>query len=126
MAATTPLDDPIWADAAPAEGHPPLSADEAADVCVVGGGIAGLSVAYHLAREGKSVIVLEAGRIGGRMTGRTTAHLASAIDDRFATVEQVRGEDMARLAYASHAAAVQRIHETVMTEAITCDFAPYQ
>ena len=34
------------------------------DVCVVGGGYAGLSCALHLAKAGKSVVVLEAERIG--------------------------------------------------------------
>src|SRR4029077_17377533 len=92
------------------------------DVCVIGGGIAGLSVAYHLVREGKSVVVLEAGRIPGRMTGRTTAPLSSAIDDRFENLESVRGTEMAGLAYRSHQAAVQRIGEIVLHENIRCDF----
>lgn len=34
------------------------------DVCVVGGGYAGLSCALHLAKTGKSVAVLEAERVG--------------------------------------------------------------
>ncbi|MDQ3388747.1 MAG: FAD-dependent oxidoreductase, partial [Gemmatimonadota bacterium] len=37
----------------------PLREDLQADVCVVGAGIAGLSVAYHLAREDRKVIVLD-------------------------------------------------------------------
>ena len=36
-----------------------------ADVCVVGAGMAGLSVAYALASEGKSVVVLEDGETIG-------------------------------------------------------------
>ena len=38
----------------------PLTQDCNADVCVVGAGIAGLSVAYHLGNAGQRVIVLEA------------------------------------------------------------------
>ena len=42
---------------------PVLGANERADVCVIGAGIAGLTTAYLLTRAGKSVIVLEAGSI---------------------------------------------------------------
>src|SRR5438552_19098609 len=101
----TTLDSPVWADSEAPASHPPLSADTTVDVCVIGGGIAGLSVAYHITGEGKSVVVLEAGRIAGRMTGRTTAHLSSAIDDGFENVESIRGTELANLAYASHHAA---------------------
>ena len=75
----TTLDNPVWTETDSPAPCPALTADTSADVCVIGGGIAGLSVAYHLTRDGKSVVVLEAGRIAGRMTGRTTAHLSSAI-----------------------------------------------
>src|SRR5215207_3583266 len=65
----------------------PLAADASADVCIVGAGIAGLSTAYLLAREGLSVIVLEDGAVGSGETGRTTAHLANALDDRYFEIE---------------------------------------
>src|SRR5437868_370627 len=41
------------------------------DVAVVGGGFTGLSAAYHLARRGCRVAVLEATRIGAGASGRT-------------------------------------------------------
>ena len=53
------------------------------DVCIVGAGIAGMSTAYLLAREGKAVVVLDDGPIGGGMTARTTAHLTNALDNRY-------------------------------------------
>jgi glycine/D-amino acid oxidase-like deaminating enzyme/nitrite reductase/ring-hydroxylating ferredoxin subunit len=116
------LDSPVWAESEAPPSQPPLTADTTVDVCVIGGGIAGLSVAYQLSLEGKSVVLLEAGRIANRMTRRTTAHLSSAIDDQFENLESVRGTEMAQLAYASHQAAVQRIGEIVLHENIRCDF----
>jgi len=53
------------------------------DICIVGAGIAGLTTAYLLGREGRSVVVLDDGAVGGGMTGRTTAHLTNAYDDRY-------------------------------------------
>jgi glycine/D-amino acid oxidase-like deaminating enzyme len=60
-----------------------LMEDTSADVIIVGAGIAGMTTAYLLTREGKRVVVLDDGVIGGSMTGRTTAHLVNALDDRY-------------------------------------------
>jgi glycine/D-amino acid oxidase-like deaminating enzyme/nitrite reductase/ring-hydroxylating ferredoxin subunit len=102
--------------------YEPLRRDITADVCVVGAGIAGLSTAYHLARAGKRVAVIDDGPIGGGETCRTTAHLSFALDDRFHELEKVHGEEGARLAAESHMAAVNRIEQIVTLEEIECDF----
>jgi glycine/D-amino acid oxidase-like deaminating enzyme/nitrite reductase/ring-hydroxylating ferredoxin subunit len=99
-----------------------LAEDAGANVCVVGAGIAGMTAAYLLAREGKSVVVLDDGPIGGGMTGRTTAHLVNALDDRYFELERLHGERGAQLAAESHTAAVDRIEAIVTEERIDCDF----
>ncbi|MFL5342891.1 MAG: FAD-dependent oxidoreductase [Gemmataceae bacterium] len=112
----------VWkADIAPLETSP-LSGDQQADVCVVGAGIAGLTTAYLLLKAGKSVVVLDAGAAGGGETGRTTAHLSNAIDDRIYEIESIHGADGARLAVESHTAAIDRIESIAQTERIACDF----
>ena len=112
----------LWYDTAPVTRRAKLTEHVTADVCVVGAGIAGLSVAYGLARAGKRVVVVELGQVGSGESGRTTAHLANALDDRYATLEKARGETDARLAAESHTAAINRIEETVRLENIDCDF----
>jgi len=112
----------VWMATADVPHHPPLADDAEADVCVVGAGIAGLTTAYHLAREGRRVLVLDDGPIGGGETSRTTAHLSFALDDRYHQLERVHGADGARLAADSHIAAVDRIERLVADEGIECDF----
>lgn len=53
----------------------PLNSNMNTDVCIVGAGIVGLTCAYTLAKEGKSVIVLDQSSLAGGQTARTTAHL---------------------------------------------------
>jgi glycine/D-amino acid oxidase-like deaminating enzyme/nitrite reductase/ring-hydroxylating ferredoxin subunit len=100
-----------------------LHEDTVADVCVVGGGIAGLTTAYLLGKAGKNVVVLEAEHLAAGESGRTTAHLASALDDRFTELEKLHGSEGARLAAESHAAAIDRIEAVARDEGISCDFA---
>ncbi|HYH69503.1 MAG TPA: FAD-dependent oxidoreductase [Urbifossiella sp.] len=93
-----------------------------ADVCVIGAGIAGMSVAYSLARLGKRVVVLEARGVGAGMTSVTTAHLASVLDDRYYRLIEVRGEETARRGVQAHAAAIDFIEENAAREGIDCGF----
>jgi glycine/D-amino acid oxidase-like deaminating enzyme/nitrite reductase/ring-hydroxylating ferredoxin subunit len=110
----------IWM--AEASSLSPLRTSTHTDVCIVGAGIAGMTTAYLLARHGKSVVVLDAGAIGGGETGRTTAHLSTALDDRYYELERLFGEGGAQLAAASHAAAIDRIEAIVAEERICCEF----
>jgi glycine/D-amino acid oxidase-like deaminating enzyme/nitrite reductase/ring-hydroxylating ferredoxin subunit len=112
----------IWQGTAEVPNFPKLERSGSTDVCVVGAGIAGLSVAYHLAREGKKVVVLDDGPVGGGETGRTTAHLTDAMDDRIYWLEHVHGAEGARLIVESHGAAINRIQQIIQLEGIDCDF----
>jgi len=116
--------EPIWAaDPTPPPMIPPLQAHTRADVCVIGAGIAGLSVALSVLERGHSVVVVDRRGIGAGETLRTTAHLASAIDEPFTQLEHWHGRDGAQLAVASHAAAVDLIEHWAGQYAIDCDFA---
>jgi len=100
----------------------PLDSDATAEVCVIGAGIAGMCVAYMLGRQGASVIVLDDGPIGGGETGRTTAHLSNAFDDRYFEVERLRGSEAARIIAQSHGSAIDSIDQIAASEGIDCDF----
>jgi glycine/D-amino acid oxidase-like deaminating enzyme/nitrite reductase/ring-hydroxylating ferredoxin subunit len=107
---------------APLPSYPRLDADLATDVCVVGAGIAGLTVAYQLARAGRQVVVLDDGPLAGGETGRTTAHVVTAYDDFYHEAERLHGEWATRLLAESFRAAVDEVARVVREEAIACDF----
>ena len=100
----------------------PLERDARTDVCIVGGGIAGLTAAYHLLKAGRSVIVVDMNPLGQGQTSKTTAHLTWVLDDRFYDLERIFGEEGAKMAADSHAAAIDAIEKIVKDEKILCDF----
>src|SRR3954462_6032998 len=116
MLSDTGRTDSLWMVTLPPHAPPPLRQDLRTEVCVIGAGIAGISTAYLLAKAGKRVAVLEDGSVGGGETGRTTAHLSNALDDRYFELERLHGASGSRLAAASHAAAIDQIEALVRAE----------
>ena len=114
---------PLWLDDAPEINAAHLVGSLSADVVVIGSGISGLSVAYALTQRGKHVIVLDRGRIARGMTARTTAHLASELDDFYQALIDMRGKEDARRFAESQRAAIDSIAANVTAERIDCDFA---
>lgn len=112
----------VWVETAPPRKRAPLAGPATADVCVIGAGIAGLTTAYLLRRDGRSVILIDDGEPGCGQTAMTTAHLSNAIDDRYTEIARLHGADGARLACESHRAAIARIESICERERIACDF----
>jgi glycine/D-amino acid oxidase-like deaminating enzyme/nitrite reductase/ring-hydroxylating ferredoxin subunit len=92
------------------------------DICVIGAGIAGITTAYLLQKEGRSVAVVDAWGLAAGETGRTTAHLTAVLDDRFFHLNSLFGEDNTRLAAESHKSAINKIENIIRDENIECDF----
>lgn len=99
-----------------------ISQNMSCDVCVVGAGIAGLTVAYMLLRAGQKVIVLDRERLGLGETGLTTAHLSNALDDKYFNLERLHGSEGAKFAAESHSAAIDLIETIQNEEGIECEF----
>ena len=114
----------FWYQDAGLEKRPTLEVDTDCDLVVIGSGIAGMSTAYEAARFGRKVIVIDRQEtIGGVMTPRTTAHLASELDDYYFYLVKARGEDEARLFHDSQVAAINRVEAICKDEDIEADFA---
>ena len=112
----------LWMDTPVLEDALVLNTSEQAEVAIVGSGIAGLSVAYQLAKAGKSVVVLDRGPIGKGMTSRTTAHLTAQCDDGFHQLVSRRGEETAKAWYQSQIAGIDSIETNIRDLGIDCHF----
>lgn len=99
-----------------------LQSDINTDVVIIGGGIAGVTTAYCLAKSGKDVVLIEDGYLGSGETGRTTAHIANALDDRYSAMEKLHGAENAKLMADSHTEAINFIESITKEENIDCDF----
>lgn len=111
-----------WTTQTRAASHEPLSNDINVDVAIVGAGIAGLSVAYTLAKSGKSVAVLEKNLVGSGETSRTTAHLSAYADGPFREIKRKLNIDAVKLLAQSHIHAISNIEKIINEENISCNF----
>ena len=114
---------PYWTESASVPRFPQLDGNLKVDVVVIGGGITGLTAAYFLAAEGRTVAVLERGRLGEVDTGHTTAHLTMVTDAPITDLASRFGRDHARAAWDAGLAAISAIDSIVRTEEIACGFA---
>lgn len=112
----------IWKDYNAEFALPILKEEAVTSICVIGGGISGLTTAYLLQKEGQNVILVEAENIMAGETGNTTAHLASALDSRFFNLIKIHGKKFTKLAMESHIEAINLIEKIVLEEKIECDF----
>lgn len=74
----------------------PVEGDLTADVCVVGGGITGLSAALHLARGGMDVVLIDANRIGAGASGRNGGQVGTGQRVEQPDLEDLVGQEDAR------------------------------
>jgi gamma-glutamylputrescine oxidase len=109
------------ASANPAPLRDGLEGETTADVCVVGGGIAGCSTALHLAERGFKVVLLEGKRIAwgasGRSGGQAIFGFAAGQDKLVAQV----GFDAARRMFDVSVEALDLLKDRVARHAIDCD-----
>lgn len=112
----------FWIDSSAKEAFETPDRNIHTEVLIIGGGIAGLTTAYKLLKSGKKVVVVEDGFIGSGESGRTTAHLSNAFDNRYYYLENVFGKEITKQVALSHTEAIDEIERIVTTLDINCSF----
>jgi len=100
----------------------PLKEEIKTDVCIVGGGIAGITTAYRLCEAGCPTVLLEAGRIGYGVTGYTTAKITSQHQLIYDKLIKALGQERAQAYADANQNAIDWVEETAGREGIECDF----
>ena len=102
----------------------PFAGPARADVCVIGGGYAGLATALQLARRGVDVALLEQSRIGWGASGRNggQVHVGLRRDQRW--LETQVGRDDARRLWEFALGARAYLDWLIETYQIDCDLRP--
>ena len=91
------------------------------DVCVVGGGLTGVSAALNLAKKGLSVALLEAQKIGCGASGRNGGHTANGFGSDLGVLEDILGLENTRILWQMVDSALGEIDENIHNYNINCD-----
>jgi glycine/D-amino acid oxidase-like deaminating enzyme/nitrite reductase/ring-hydroxylating ferredoxin subunit len=112
----------LWQATYEAPKFPSLNENLHTDVCVIGAGIAGLTAAYLLSKEGRTVTVIDAAGVGAGETGRTTAHFFPP-DERYFEIESSFGPKSAALVANAYRQATDLVEQIIHKEGIKCEFS---
>ena len=114
---------PYWLDTAPAlPDRSGKDLPDEADVVVVGGGLTGLSTAYHAARKGARVVLVEKDKVGSGASGRNGSMCTQGITIGVGEARKRFGQERARELYDAFREAVDVVEELTQKEQIDCDF----
>ena len=113
---------PLWFGTAPAPEFESFKTGVHVDVAIVGAGITGLTAAALLKERGKTVAVIEKGRVASGESGHTTAHLTEAVDARYHSIAKDFDKDAARLVAEASRASIEQIASFVERYSIRCGF----
>ena len=102
--------------------YPELRNNIETDVCIIGGGLTGISSAYELAKTGLKVVVLEKDQIGKKTTGNTTGKITSQHGIFYKYLVQSEGKEFAKKYLDANEQAIKNIKKIIDTEEIECDF----
>jgi gamma-glutamylputrescine oxidase len=101
--------------------YPKLESDISVDVCVVGGGFAGLSSAIELTDKGYKVAVLEANHIGFGASGRNGGQIIAGLACEQEVIEKALGFEAAKQVWQMSLEALDLVRARIKRFSIDCD-----
>ena len=111
----------LWLDGAPLTPRATLDVDVAADVAIIGGGVAGVATAYALARAGGSVVVVERGELADGASGRNAGFVLGGVAENYVAACATYGPDRAARVFRFTFANRVLFRSAIRTNAIECE-----
>lgn len=99
-----------------------LDKDLSVDIAIIGGGMAGVSIAYALKESKMSIAVLEKDELGSHTSGHTTAKVTTLHGLHYLKLKENYDIHQAYLYYKSNDEALKEIKEIIDKEHIDCDW----
>lgn len=93
-----------------------------ADICIIGGGLAGISTAYYLTKTSKKVVVLEKDEVCGHTSGHSTGKITSQHGLFYNYLINSQGKEYAKKYLEANEEAIKNIKQIIEKEDIDCDF----
>lgn len=114
--------DSIWTSDIEIRKRNPLNDDLKVNTAVIGAGMAGILIAYLLAKSGVECIVLEAAKISSGQTKNTTAKITSQHALKYYKLIEKFGHDKASEYAGANQRAISEYRSIIKTENISCMF----
>ena len=99
-----------------------LSEKLESEICVIGGGITGISIGYYLSKAGKNVIIIDRTKLASGTTGNTTGKITSQHGLFYKYLIDNYGKKYAKDYYKANQEAIENIANIIKEENIDCDF----
>ena len=112
----------FWLKSITAKEYKSIEHNLRTEICIIGGGITGISTAYYLSKHGFDITVLEKDKICSKTTGNTTGKISTQHGLFYKYLLDTQGKDYAKKYLDVNIKAMNNIEKIINEENILCDF----
>lgn len=111
-----------WIDSVEFTKYPSLEENIKVDIAIIGGGLAGIQIAYQLSHANLNIAVFEANLIGHGTTGYTTGKITSQHNIIYSKIKDLFGMELAQQYANANESAIREIKKIIDENNIDCDY----
>lgn len=112
----------LWADTVKRKSYSVYQKEGYFDVCIIGGGIAGIMTAFYLSQAGQKVALFDMRKILSGVTANTTAKVTAAHGLFYKKLIAQVGQDKAQIYANANSWAITEVEDLAKRYFIDCDF----